>query len=337
MNETAHIFLEHPVRGTQNYCPLPDSYVENPIFIRLLTLHSHSSQSSFRTTDILCDITSQATWANSDTSVCLPQQKHDYIELIYVYNGTLTIHSGKDIIQIPSGSVFSLNTGISHSIFPNDYDAIFLGLSRNFFKLWSMKYEAKNYQKSIVMEHINRNLLSNHQPSKGYILFHEKVESPLKFLLDQIQNELSQKQPGYSLMLYGLVFRIFMLLEDTNFFENHYENLDVHNKRILTDEITSWMLSHPYRITHAELSAALNYSETYISRVYKHCTGESITTANRRIYLEEAERLLSTTSLSIEYICQKLHFKDRTSFYKIFKEHFGCTPRQYRLSHTDKS
>ena len=47
--------------------------------------------------------------------------------------------------------------------------------------------------------------------------------------------------------------------------------------------------------------------------------------------MDYARQLLTTTDLTVQQIAAELNFTNRTHFYKLFAEHTGMTPRQYRL------
>ncbi|MFW2551437.1 helix-turn-helix domain-containing protein [Klebsiella pneumoniae] len=46
--------------------------------------------------------------------------------------------------------------------------------------------------------------------------------------------------------------------------------------------------------------------------------------------MKKAEKLLTTTDISISEIMKELGFTNSTHFYKLFKEKYGTTPKKYR-------
>lgn len=53
-----------------------------------------------------------------------------------------------------------------------------------------------------------------------------------------------------------------------------------------------------------------------------------------QICMRHAATLLKETNLSISEIMLELKFTNTTQFYKIFKQEYGFTPKQYRIQCT---
>ena len=49
--------------------------------------------------------------------------------------------------------------------------------------------------------------------------------------------------------------------------------------------------------------------------------------------MDYACQLLADTDRTVQQIAAELNFSNRTHFYKLFAEHTGMTPRQYRLKY----
>lgn len=112
----------------------------------------------------------------------------------------------------------------------------------------------------------------------------------------------------------------FLHKEDKSFFENIMQIIDSHLQD--TD------LSVEF------LSNSLGYSKRQFYRKLKDITDKTPADIIREYRLTIVERLLLTTQLSIEEIMDKTGFSNRSSFYKIFAQKFGMTPKQYRIVKT---
>lgn len=80
------------------------------------------------------------------------------------------------------------------------------------------------------------------------------------------------------------------------------------------------------------LSSSLGYSTRQFYRKLKNITDQTPTDIIREYRLTVVERLLITTQLTIEEIMYKTGFANRGTFYKVFAQKYGMTPKQYRDS-----
>ncbi|TLS53813.1 helix-turn-helix domain-containing protein [Paenibacillus antri] len=69
---------------------------------------------------------------------------------------------------------------------------------------------------------------------------------------------------------------------------------------------------------------------SYLSRVYKSETGESISDYLYRFRMEKAAYMLKNTQERIYEITARLGYQNPQYFIKVFKRYFGITPQEYR-------
>ena len=92
----------------------------------------------------------------------------------------------------------------------------------------------------------------------------------------------------------------------------------------------SYIQTHRYKVDRKELSEALHYNGNYIGEVFVSHTGMKLAEYIRSSCLQEAAGLLLNTEMSMTEIISSLHYENRTTFYRLFKERYGITPLQYR-------
>lgn len=71
---------------------------------------------------------------------------------------------------------------------------------------------------------------------------------------------------------------------------------------------------------------------THVSKVFKRETGETISEYLLRLRLDHAVVLLKESRYKIYEVAARLGYKNPTYFIKVFKEHFGVTPQEFRDS-----
>lgn len=91
------------------------------------------------------------------------------------------------------------------------------------------------------------------------------------------------------------------------------------------------ILSHiGERVTTLMLSRELGMNRTYLCKLFVEETGMTVNQYVTRIKMEEAKRLMDITQKSIAEIAEYLGCSSQSYFQKVFKQHFGLTPGQYR-------
>lgn len=84
------------------------------------------------------------------------------------------------------------------------------------------------------------------------------------------------------------------------------------------------------RATVAELAAILGRHPDYVTRRAASILGASLLPYLRGKQLEEAERLLTVTTLTIREIALRAGFGTVSTFYRHFREAHGVSPKTFR-------
>lgn len=107
--------------------------------------------------------------------------------------------------------------------------------------------------------------------------------------------------------------------------------LDMNNNHGLAFRLKN-VIDNNYRmdLNLEMLSAQFNYSQVYISRIFKQEWGITIGKYITQVRLEHAYEMVCYTDLKIIDIAQKVGFNDYIYFAKQFKKYFGRTPGKIR-------
>lgn len=81
------------------------------------------------------------------------------------------------------------------------------------------------------------------------------------------------------------------------------------------------------------ISRALGVTMNYVYRVVRETTGRSLGEYVEELRLDKACVMLSETNEAIKEISEKCGWQISGTFYRVFKQHFGITPSQYRKQH----
>ncbi|MCI5529856.1 MAG: AraC family transcriptional regulator [Blautia sp.] len=259
--------------------------------------------------------------------VYFPSHRHNYVEVLYVCEGSLTnIIDGKQVV-VRKGELLFLNQFTRHEILPageNDIAINFMILPEFFDVAYSM---AGNNN---VLANFLVNVLRRDEERGEYLYF--KVSEVL-----QIQNLLENMI--YSLVTgngednrinqttMGLIF--LYLLDSVQYVEmrvpNQYENM--------ISMSTLNYIEQQYRTaTLTELCENLHLPMHVLSKMIKKTTGFNFKELLQRKRLNKAVELMCETDLSISDIIAAVGYENNSYFHRVFKERFHTTPRAFRMN-----
>lgn len=151
-------------------------------------------------------------------------------------------------------------------------------------------------------------------------------------LLDRLTELILVPEPGGSEQIRSLLQKILYALSDSGSYTTTPIDLGTGAESRIFARITQRMEQTQGRISREALARELNYSGSYLNRIVHTYTGMSLSQYGTSIAMERAAWLLGHTGMRVTAIAEALSFTDRTHFYRLFREHFAMTPRQYRLS-----
>ncbi|MDO4175382.1 MAG: AraC family transcriptional regulator [Eubacteriales bacterium] len=84
------------------------------------------------------------------------------------------------------------------------------------------------------------------------------------------------------------------------------------------------------RLSIEKIADEVNLSEYYFSRLFRKCTSASPHAYLVNLRITMARQLLTVSQKSVERIAEECGFHSTTNFIRSFREHVGCTPKQFR-------
>lgn len=264
--------------------------------------------------------------------VHFPVHKHNYIEVLYVCEGTLTnIIDGKQVV-VGKGELLFLNQFTPHEILPaseNDI-AINLMVLPEFFDVAYTMTGRDNVLADFLV-----NVLRRDEERGEYL--HFKVAEVL-----QIQNLLENMI--YSLVTgkgednrinqttMGLIF--LYLLDSVQYVEmrlpTQYENMVIMTALDYIEQ--------QYRTaTLTELCEELHLPMHMLSKMIKKSTGYNFKELLQRKRLNKAVELMCETDLPIADIIAAVGYENNSYFHRVFKERYHTTPRAFRVENNRKN
>jgi len=126
---------------------------------------------------------------------------------------------------------------------------------------------------------------------------------------------------------------------------SHLEEILTEVIRVSTDCLNSSQRMNNYIITMVKNYIASHYSEniklnriaefvhvnsSYLSRMFKKETGETITEAINKLRIQKAKELLSNKNIKLYEVAAMVGINDSTYFSQVFKKYAGMSPTAYR-------
>lgn len=256
---------------------------------------------------------------------CYDGESHDFWEMVYVDAGNVKIKANNKEFKLKQGEIIFHKPNEFHTI-KTDKDAaanVFVisfvssSKSMSFFKGKTMVVPSKlkNYISTIVEEYSHtfnpmstqdiKLELKENPPIGGQQMIKTYLE---QFLILLIRSENDNRDlrvfPSKESMENHLVSQVIQLIE-----ENTYN-----------------------KITVEQICDKLNYSRTYLSKIFKAASGYTILEYILMNKIREAKKLIREEKYNLTQISDMLNFDNPHYFSTVFKKIANMTPTSYKNS-----
>lgn len=258
------------------------------------------------------------------------EHSHSFIEILYFESG-----QGKHVINgieypINPGDVYLINADIKHSYFITEttkdvcvknciFRAEKFRLPANDF---IKRYYRKTFDKEFPVETAN------------FVYMNGDRKKDIWNLLCLIENETELKYENYEkavdLALECLLLKLFRNYASPD--SSRY--LSTENVSAMETAIAYIKENFAQPLTLSEVAKKVNFSENYFNSLFKKYTSMTMKKYHQKIRCQEACRLLSSTNLTIEAICEHVGYLDVKQFFYVFKRLIGVNPGAYRKTAT---
>ncbi|MUT65285.1 AraC family transcriptional regulator [Paenibacillus sp. NEAU-GSW1] len=260
----------------------------------------------------------------------LPDHLHDWHELVYIYDGKGTFFIDQTFYDMKRGDLFIIPGNTIHRSLPDKVDpvtstAIFF--SAIFVQAASL---GDSFSYLRCFEHAKKNKSYKLEPTNQ-----EQVR--LERLIDDLQREREEKQPGYRQAVLLYLEHILLLLNrsiipNASRASSESSELPLIGPQWMRD-ILLHINEHPEApLTLAALAGMASVTPAHFSRVFKQLTGMNLTeyvTAKRIVLAKER---LAASDDNIAVIAERCGFESLPHFHRMFKKFTGDTPSAYKKS-----
>ena len=259
--------------------------------------------------------------------VHFPKHRHNYVEVIYMCQGTTThILNGNQVV-LEEGDLLFLNPNAVQEILPageEDIAVNFIVLPEFFNTAFSMMDGEENLLKDFLI-----GALCGRDEDTAYLYFDVAGILPVQNLIENMvwtifydsSNKRSCNQITMGLLLLQLL--------------NHMDKMEMGSRqfdRELTGAVLNYVDEHYKNGSLSELAGMLGYEMYWLSREIKKRTGKTYKDLLQAKRMQQAAYLLTKSSLPVTDIIELVGYDNSSYFYRKFKERYGMSPKDYRES-----
>lgn len=251
--------------------------------------------------------------------------KHEFLELVYVLEGTAEHIANGEKCILKKGDYFIIDYDTYHSFKAEGNDTI--KIVNCLFYPEFIDSMMKNCKKM-------NEILSNYLIKFNNAVFSKMPTDTIFYDTDgrigkqilKMLDEYSEKKVGYREVLRCILIEtIVMILR--NVCES--EKTDAYDN--VTGEVVAYVeKNYMNPITLSDVCEKIGYSVPYVSKCFKDNLNMTFSCYLQKTRIDNACRLLANTDKKIEDISFLVGYKDTKFFNKTFKKVLNTTPREYR-------
>lgn len=253
--------------------------------------------------------------------------KHDFFELLYVYRGhcTTTIEGQESVLS--AGDICIYNLQAVHQIgISSEEDAVFNVLIKK--ELFQQTFFHLQGGNSLVSDFFLYSLYHIQAPGQS-LVFHPQTGSRCEPILQMMIEESYQNRPMKQDFLKAMLSALF-----TELFHQYYETICALSRQepgsVDIAQVIAYIGAHTTSVTLEQTAAHFGYAPRTMIRFLKKHTHSNFRNILQDLRLKKAAVLLRDDSKSIQDIALEIGYSDRSYFHKLFQEHYGVTPAEYR-------
>lgn len=255
----------------------------------------------------------------------IPEHCHNYIELVYMYNGSTVHVINETNILLETNDLLLIRQGTRHAVEPAGRDDIavhFFLLPEFFFHLELMVEEGG------VLRHFFTGSPSGKHSVSDYLHFHLQDMMPAKNLLENmIWSLIGDKKGREEINQATMGILIMELFHSADKAELH--DMAQYEEKIAMTAYQYLENNYP-TATLEEFSTLAMQPSYYISRLFKRHYQVTFTECLQLIRMMRAASFLTSTTKPVEEIIAEVGYENNSYFHRLFKERYGLTPKQYR-------
>ncbi len=255
--------------------------------------------------------------------------KHTYIEVDYVYQGCCTYYIDNETngFHLKEKELCIVNQNVVHGIDTQGTDNIVIKCMIPFEYIDIDQFPPPGQEMALMnfLQHaVNENVT---KPS--YLIFHIENTELIEELIYHIFCEFLEKAYGWRQAVKNHLSNLFLYLARVKG-EELLHAIELEEENLNITKVLDCIRKNYQYITLKDLAKDFHFHENYLSRMIKQHCQKSFRDLLCEIRLKEAQKLLMDTDLSVTEIAARIGYYKPNFFFKLFKDHCGKTPLEFR-------
>ena len=250
----------------------------------------------------------------------VPLHWHDSMELVYVKKGSGIVQVGVNAYPAEQGDIYIFAPGTLHALHQRgqavmEYENIIFEL------------ELLGGAEDLCAEKYLLPLQSGRLSLPARLTPNDLCYLQAAACLREVEDANRAKLPGYELQVKGALLRFLALLLAQGRQRLAAETADTQRLKTLLQ----WLSAHyTEELRVADAAGVCSFSASHFMRWFRQMTGQSFVAFLNEYRLNAAAEALQATDETVLTIASRCGFENLSYFNRVFKAHFGMTPREYR-------
>ncbi|WP_175639641.1 AraC family transcriptional regulator [Metabacillus schmidteae] len=256
------------------------------------------------------------------------EHKHEYIEIVYVLQGSFIQEIKGRQIQMNKGDLCILDKNVVHSSLPLGESDLVVNiiLTPEFFDgiFMYLLSDDNNISNFII------NSLYSKSKSQNFLKHHVKEGTMIQKILENLLLEYYSPELKSSTAINGYFLILFTELS-REISDRSGEHINVEQHKV-KEKILKYIREQYKDTTLNEMANYFNFHPSYLSSLIKKEFGKNLKDILLEVRMTEASKLLKNTDMTVENIVHEVGYTNYSHFYKVFKKTYGMTPNQYKTN-----
>ena len=262
-----------------------------------------------------------------DRFIKFEKHKHDFLEMTFVYSGSIHQNIEGKELEIKKGEIILLDMNVEHSIAEASIEDIAINvlIKKEFFDWIFLSHIAYN---DLISNFVVKAIYGKGN-IKQYIHFKTSRNDRVWNIMLQILIEYYEERNGMKTAIRAYMLLLFNeLLRD---YKKYMSDQMVYKiDKTISSEILDYVKNHYKDMNLKTMSEYFNYNPDYMGKLIKKVTGENLKDIVKNQRINQAEYLLKNTDMSVVDIISEVGYSNVSYFYRQFREELGITPDKYR-------